>query len=97
MTVHTKGVLLSSEPIEERRQGRLGTRTITTAVKLQYQYTVNTTFSPEKAEILFGEDIIPIEGEFISFFESLKRDPNRLLTIKFDPRDPLKSQVDTER
>jgi hypothetical protein len=97
MTVHTKGVLLSTETIEERRQGKLGTRTIATAVKIKYQYTVNPTFSPKTVEILFGVDIIPIENEYNSFFESLKKDPNRLLTIKFDPRDPLKSQVDTER
>lgn len=96
MTVRTKGVLISTETIEERRQGKLGTRTLATAIKINYQYTVNSGFSPQIAEILVGQDIVPIENEFNSFFESLKKDPNRILTIKIDPHNPLKSQIDTE-
>jgi hypothetical protein len=86
----TFGNFLSSEQLTDRSQGMTGSKTIVIGYAVRYTYTVNGT-------AFFAEDKIPSTSDNDSFFNKLKTDLNRTLTITYNIGDPRESQIDTQK
>jgi hypothetical protein len=88
MTAVTNGQYVSSTDIQERSQGITGSQTRVTAVSVEYSYFVNNIQ-------YYGKDKIPIGPSTTAFFEKLNNYKDLILSIKYNPRDPNESQIDT--
>jgi len=88
MTAVTNGQYVSSTDIEEMTQGITGSQTRVTAVSVEYIYYVNDVQ-------YYGADKIPVGSSTNAFFEELNNNKDVVLSIKYNPKKPNESQIDT--
>jgi len=89
MTERTKGLFISSKNVDRESQGRMGNRTITDGLVIDYSYEVSGV-------MYYQSDKIPNSAKNQLFFNRLSKNPEMVLEIKYNKTHPEQSQINTD-